>query len=155
MKLNNHFFPILYSIIGILVATGLFEPYASFPTKEETQIIDAGFSIEKNEDAKSVFSIDIIGESYLVCETIWLPSEDIISFIESSKKSIVKARILKEPSDDTKNCIKLYSLSIANEDIFNFDDALEGRKKVVMFFKLCGFILLLFGVYEFRKQLKK
>ena len=155
MKLNKLLFPILFSIVGILVATGLFEPYASFPKKEDTQIIDAEFHVEKNEDAKSAFRIDDRGKSYLICETIWLPSDDIISFIENSENTIAKARVLKSPSGDTKNCIKLYGLSTASEDIFSFDDALERRKKVVMFFKICGLVLFLFGIYDLRKQWNK
>lgn len=154
MKFKKLILPVIYLVIGIGVITGIFEPYASFPKKEETIIIDAKLSFDKAEDENSTFSLYFRETSYLICETIWFPSENLINFLKNNKRTVIKARILREPSNDTKNCIKLYSLSLENEDIFYFEDALKGRRKVIMFFKFCGFILFLFGMYDFKKQLK-
>ena len=141
--------------MGVLLLTGLFKPYSSFPVADDIKLIQAEIRVLNKGENSNFLTVRVREVDYILCNKIWVPMEEIIDDFDAdeSKRSMIGVdKKFMDSKDRELSCLKVYSLSIEGDDLLVFDDAKNSRNYITMFFRIIGLILFVFGTYDLIKK---
>ena len=146
---------VLFIVLGIVLLTGWFVPYAPLPN-EDLLVRERG-SLSFNKQNESFDFTSSTGLSVPLCKNTWINAKYLSSYFAQTKEKQAEVKVYPEGQKNrSSRCLTVFGLTIDEKAVVEIDDVKKAKEFMKLIFNSIAIIFILVGLikgYSLRKSI--